>query len=216
MKKIIVIIIVAGLLYHYRYELPFLSGSGAFDSNGKPEIWVFTKSNCGGWCKKGMNYLRGRQAPVLELSLDNDEEAQQLYKELGRGNLPYIVTGYQKVAGFYPAKISSALAVSYGDQYLTSSEKRYYKNHFYPDGAPKIYMYGASWCPYCKKMRDELESRDMDYVEIDVEKSSNQMHMVNTMEIDGYPVIYVGYRRVHQARIGNVIEAMKKAKPRVL
>ncbi len=216
MKKIIVVIIIAGLLYHFRYELPILSGSGAFDSNGNPEIWAFTSNNCGGWCKKGMSYLKSRRAPVRELSLDSDEEAQKLYKDLGRGNLPYIVAGNQKVAGFYPAMISSALAISYGDQYLTSSEKKYYKNHFYPDGSPKIYMYGASWCPFCKKMRVEFESRDMDYVEIDVEKSANQDHMVKTMQIDGYPVIYVGYRRAPQARIGRVLDAIKQAKPRVL
>ena len=216
MKKILVVIIVAGLLYHFRYDLPFYQGAGAFSASGEPEIWVFTSSNCSGWCKKGLNYLQHRRAPVRELALDTDEEAQKLYVDLGRGGLPYIVAGYQKVPGYYPAMISSALAVNYGDQYLTSSEKRYFKNHFYPDGSPKIYMYGASWCPFCKKMREEFESRGMDYVEIDVEKSTSRTHMENTMEIRGFPVIYVGYRRVPQARIGDVIEATKQARPRIL
>ncbi len=216
MKKIIVVIIVAGLLYHFRYELPIFSGGGAFDSDGNAEVWVFTSNNCGGWCKKGMNYLEDRLAPVRQLSIDNDEEAQKLYKDLGRGNLPYIVTGYQKVTGFYPAMISSALAINFGDQYLTSSEKKYYKNHFYPDGSPKIYMYGASWCPFCTKMRVEFEERGMDYVEIDVEKSADQDHMVKTMQIEGFPIVYVGYHRVPVARIGDVIDTVKLAKPRVL
>lgn len=216
MKKIVIVIILASLVFHFKSEIPFLSGSGAFDSDGEPEVLVFTSSNCGGWCKKGMNYLRNHRVPVRELSLDNDEETQKLYKDLGRGNLPYIVAGYEKVSGFNPSMISSALAVNYGEQYLTTSEKKYFKNHFYSDGSPKIYMYGASWCPFCKKMRAEFESRDMDYIEIDVEKSSNQDHMVKTMGVDGYPVIYVGYRRVRISKINNVIDAVKQAKPRVL
>ncbi len=216
MKKIFVIIIVVGLIYHFRYDIPLFAGNGAFDVNGDPEVWVFTSSNCGGWCKKGMNHLKTRRAPIRKLTLDSDEGALKLYNDLGRGNLPLVVVGHQKIPGFYPEVISSALAVNFGDRYLTSSEIKYYKNHFYPDGSPKIYMYGASWCPYCKKMREEFESRDMDYIEVDVEKSASRRHMENTMEIRGFPVIYVGYRRVDKARIESVIDAVKQAEPRVL
>ena len=76
-------------------------------------------------------------------------------------------------------------------------------------------MYGASWCGYTKNMREEFANRNMDYLEIDVEKASDRASLVSSMQIDGYPLIYVGYRRIPGADINKVIETKKLAISRI-
>ena len=211
-KLLIIVILVTGAIFHFKPELfSFDFSSGAFDAQGNPEVLVFTSSNCGGWCNKGLKELTQRNVSFSELVLDNNEQNQKRYADLGRGQLPYIVIGQQKVAGFYKAMIVSVLAKNYGDKYLSSIEKQYYSNHFYEDDSPMVYMYGASWCPYCKKMREEFSSRGIDYFELDVEKTANQSLLVDTMQIEGFPVIYVGYHRIQGADINQVLTAVKLA-----
>jgi len=217
MKKLLIILIAAGALFYFKPELfSFDFSTGAFNANGDAEVLVFTSRNCGGWCKKGLQEIKRRHVPFQELSLDDHEENQKRYAELGRGKLPFIVIGKHKIPGYYKAMTASALAQSYGDKYLTRVEKQYYRHHFYDDGSPMIYMYGASWCPYCKKMREEFAQRGMDYIELDVEKTSDQTLLVETMQIEGFPVIYVGYRRVQGADIKKVLEAVSMAGHRQL
>jgi glutaredoxin len=206
MKKLVIIILVVGIVYYFKPELfPFNSGTGALDGN--PEVWVFTSNHCGGWCQKSILEIERRQVSFKELQLDGNEENYKLYRKLGAGRLPYIVVGEHKVSGFHRAMIASVLAQTYGDKYLTEDEIEYYQNHFYTDGSPKIYMYGVNWCPYCKQMREEFANRNMDYVEINVDEASDRRFLVDTMQIDGFPIIYVGYRRVQGANINEVIKA---------
>lgn len=213
MKKLILVILALGALYHFKPELfSFDLSSGAFDNNGNPVVLVFTSKNCGGYCAKGLQELKQRQVPFTELPLDNKPENQQRYQDLGQGNLPYIVIGKNKVAGFYRGMMASALAQNYGEQYLNRWEKQFYQHHFYEDGSPLIYMYGASWCPYCQNLRQEFKKRDMDYVELDVDASANKDLISNIMNIEGFPVVYVGYRRVPGgAQIDKIIDAIKLA-----
>lgn len=212
MKKLLLLVVLVGAVHHFKPGLfSFIFSNGAFDSEGNPEVLVFTSNSCGDFCNKGILELKRRKVRFKELPLDDNEEHQKLYDKLGPGVLPYTVSGYQKAQGFDPAMIVSALAENYGDRYLTRAEKGYYKNHFNADGSPRIYMYGASWCGYTKKMREEFANRDMDYLEIDVEKASDRASLVSSMQIDGYPLIYVGYRRIPGADINKVIEAKKLA-----
>ncbi|MCW9024805.1 MAG: hypothetical protein OQK73_08980 [Gammaproteobacteria bacterium] len=215
MKKLLVIILIAGALFHFKPEIfSFDFSSGAFDASGNPEVLVFTGSNCGGWCEKGLQEIKRRNVPFRELALDGNKENQDLHAEMGRGQLPFIIIGKQKVAGHYKAMIASALAQSFGDTYLTGIEKQYYQYHFYEDGSPMIYMYGASWCPYCKKMREAFDDRGLDYYELDVETAPDKSLLVDTMQIDGFPVIYVGYHRIQGADIKQVEKAIAQAESR--
>ena len=66
-------------------------------------------------------------------------------------------------------------------------------------------MYGADWCGYCRKLRTEFEDDGIDYIEIDVEKSTYKTQITKTMEIDGYPATWVGYTRVK----GTTLKAVK-------
>ena len=91
---------------------------------------------------------------------------------------------------------ATMLGRSFGEKYLTGFEKRLFRKHFYEDGSPKIVMYGADWCPYCKKLRDEFHANGVDYIEIDVDRSAYKDEILRTMQINGYPATWVGYTRV--------------------
>jgi len=130
----------------------------------------------------------------------------RLWKEYGGVNsFPNIVVGDERAYGSYKSMIVSALAVNYGESVLTSTEKSYMKKHFNDDGSKRLVMYGASWCPHCKKMREALNENDIDYLEIDVEKSSKRKSMTSTLDIGGYPVMYLGYKRIGSPRPRDVV-----------
>ncbi|VAW93965.1 hypothetical protein MNBD_GAMMA23-1091 [hydrothermal vent metagenome] len=214
MKNLIVIGIAVAAVYYFVFN----SSNGAFNEDGNPTTLVFTQNNCGTWCDKGVSDLERRKIPFAEMPLDNNKENIARYKDLGGTALPFFVMGNKKYSGYNKYWVATTVAQAFGDKYLTVREKRNFRNHFYDDGSPLIYVYGASWCPYCKKLREELTRRDIDYVEIDVEKTSNPQLLANTMGINGYPLVYVGYVRVKGGAdlVSNILDAVDIAENRTL
>lgn len=212
MRKLIFILVIgAGAWQWHQGELPFLSSAGAFDEAGNPAVWLFTINNCGRPCQDGRNQLKRRRVSFEEKLIDpqdSSDENVKLWKKMGNNSgFPLIVSGKEKLVGAGSGPMMATfLGLSNGDKYLTSTEKRYFKKHFYADGSPRIIMYGADWCPYCKKLRDELQANNVDFIEIDVEKSGEKERMSKTMEIAGYPATWVGYTRVN----GTNLRAVKK------
>ena len=198
MKKIIILIIIVGASYSLKPEwFLFLDGSGAFDDLGNPAVLVFTHKKCGKSCGEGIKVLKKRGVNYTEYKLDGNDDNQALWKKYGGVNsFPNIIIGKEKVYGSYKGKIVSALALNFGDSVLTPSEKLYINKHFYADGKPKLVMYGASWCPYCKKLRAALQKNNIEYTEIDVEKSPQRESMTKTLSISGYPLVYYGFKRM--------------------
>lgn len=214
MKKIIFLVIAVAALYHFKPELfPGSGANGAFDSKGNPQVVVFTAKECNGACEKAVENLNDRKVGFQEVPLDGNEDNIKRYKKLGgNGVVPYVIVGSRSVQGFEKSMMTSVLAQSFGDKYLTRREQVYFNNHFSADGSPVIYIYGASWCTFCKALREELGKRKMDFVEVDVEAASDRAVMTDTMEIGGYPLTYVGYERVVGG--GNadaVLAALKRA-----
>ena len=78
------------------------------------------------------------------------------------------------------------LAKNFDNRYLNSFEERYYENHFNADRSPKIVVYGTSWCPGSKKLREEPRASNVDFVEIDVEKTGEKEQILQTLGIGGY------------------------------
>ena len=213
-KLILIVAIVAGVWYWDRGDFRFISAPGAFDENGYPQVMMFTIDDCGKACNMGRDGLQRRRVAFSEISIDprdDSDENVRLWKSFGATNgFPLIVAGDDKIVGSGSnPQMVALLGRNFGDQYLTRTERRYFEQHFYADGSPRIVMYGADWCPYCKKLREEFEASDIDFIEIDVEKSGEKETMARTMEIYGYPATWVGYTRVNGTSLRAVKATLK-------
>ncbi len=212
MRKLIYVALVIAIVWSWREGyIPGFGKPGAYDDQGNPAVLVFTFDDCGQPCKLGIKELKKRGVPFQELVVDpnnKDDKNYKLWQKHGKGSFPFIVAGKQTVIGDSKAQLASLLGENFGRQYLTRSEKRYFKKHFYEDGTPKIVMYGTDWCPGCKRLREEFDVNAVDYFEVDVEKSGELDFMLKTMEIGGYPAIWVGYTRVR----GVTLSAVRKTR----
>jgi len=213
MKKLLIISVIFGAGYYFIFN----ASPTSFDEVGNPTAIVFTQNNCGTWCDNGIKDLERRNIPFIEFPIDNNKENKDRYESMSGKGLPFFVMGDKTLVGYGKFWFASTVAQVFGDKYLTYGEKRFYKHHFYDDGSPRIYVYGASWCPYCKKLRKEFAERDIDYFELDVEEAAESQLIVKTMGIDGFPVVYVGYIRVKNSSdlIGDVLNAIDMAGNRV-
>lgn len=118
--------------------------------------------------------------------------------------------GDQFITGFYAPNIAGLLGKTFGDAYLTKSEKHYFQSHFNADGSPRIVLYGTDWCGYCAALRKEFRENNVSFVDIDVEKQPNTKDMLQTMGISGYPATWVGYTRVIDGSNYKAVMALAK------
>lgn len=59
-------------------------------------------------------------------------------------------------------------------------------------GQPAVVLYATDWCGYCKATRELFESNGIDYVEHDIEKSSEALSQHRKLGGNGVPLIVVG------------------------
>lgn len=58
---------------------------------------------------------------------------------------------------------------------------------------PKIVIYTVSWCPHCRELKEYLTSRNIPYINRDVEIDPGSMdEMVQKYKSYGVPVIVIG------------------------
>jgi glutaredoxin len=211
-KFILIVAIGAGAWYWDKGGFSFGEEAGAFDENSNPLVWMFTVDNCGKPCDSGRNDLKRRRVSFEEKRIDINNESDEnvkLWKSMHSGNrFPLIVAGSEKLVGSDRPEIAGILGMSFGDKYLNKTEKRYFEQHFYADGSPRIVMYATDWCGYCKKLRGEFAANNVDYLEIDVEKSGEQQRISETMGVYGYPTTWVGYARVNGTNLKAVNAAL--------
>jgi len=191
----------------------FSSSVSAFDESGNPVVKVLTVDDCGKPCQMAISELKRRRVDFEEIQIDPHQgtgDAVDLWKAEGQGGFPLIVSGEEKINGSgTPAQVATLLGLNFNDKYFSSAEKRYYKKHFYEGGSPRVVMYGADWCPYTKKLREELQANNIDFVEIDVDKSGQKEKISRTMGISGYPTTWVGYTRVNGSSLKDVDKVLK-------
>jgi len=196
--------------------LPGGKAAGSFDKSGNPALVIFTVAGCGDACETTVAELKARRAPFEELVVDpsnsSDENLKSMKRLGGNSVAPFIAAGYSKVAGSSTAQLAGVLGENFGKSYLTSEERRYFREHFADDGKPRIVMYAASWCGYCAKLRKELQDGKIDFLEIDVEKSEERQQLTRTMYISGYPTTWLGYRKVEGASASDVKQVMRELK----
>jgi glutaredoxin len=63
---------------------------------------------------------------------------------------------------------------------------------------PEVILYGTSWCPYCQKARDFFRSREIDFIDHDIEKDKEAA--IRKKELDkkgGVPFAIINGRAIH-------------------
>lgn len=209
MKKIVIIILVIISFYYFNPNMFSFSKNGAFGKDGKPQVWIFTFNDCGKPCDNAISILEKR-VEYVEYKIDDETGKQQL-SDVGGGNrFPLIVIGNQRVEGSNSMYIISSLAEVIGVNSLTPFEQRIMESHFYEDGSPAIVMYGASWCGYCKKMREYFNKNNIQYTELNAESSAKSEY--TALKGGGFPLIYIGYRRIEGANIKLIEKTIKELK----
>jgi len=213
MKKILFFVLLAGAYWHWNGgQFPFTNQPLALDATGKPTTWIFTYKECGAPCKDAVQELKNRHVAFEEKSISQygqdapDYKLWQAHKT--SDTFPLIVAGNNSTSGYYIPAMATLLGKTFGDSYLTTTEKRYFKKHFNADGSPRIVVYEASWCGYCAKLKKELIARNIDFTGVDVEKSGEEQLLKTTMGINGYPATWVGYTRAQNGSDLNTIMAL--------
>lgn len=207
MKKIIIILLIGASLFYFKTELFSFSSNGAFDKDGKPQAWIFTFNECGKPCNEAIATLKQR-VDYTEFNV-SEEAGKQRLNEIGGGNrFPLIIIGKRHLEGKNRMHIISALAEGIGVSTLTAYEQRVMEGHFYDDGTPAIVMYGASWCGYCKKTREYFNKNDIQFTELDAENSAKSEYA--SLRGTGFPLIYIGYRRIEGANIKLIEKTMNE------
>lgn len=200
MKSIFILLIIAASLYYFKPELFNFSTNGAFDSNGNPQVWLFTFDQCGKPCNDALLTLNNR-VEYIEYNASDSDGKEKLKSIGGSNHFPLLLIGNQKIETNNKWKIVSTLAEVMGEDTLTPNERRVFQGHFYEDGSPAVIMYGASWCGYCKKMREYFIKNEIQFTELDAEGAAKSEY--TALNGTGFPLIYVGYRRIQGANIAH-------------
>ena len=61
-----------------------------------------------------------------------------------------------------------------------------------PQPAPSVVMYSTQWCPYCEHARRLLRSKDVEFMEIDVESANHRQEMQQRSGRRTVPQIFIG------------------------
>jgi len=202
MRLLVILSIVGGLFYAYNQQMiPGLNTPvSAYSDSGEAKIILYTSKDCGSACSDIVKELRQRRAKFEEVQLPyydpEDPLTQQYEAHGGSGRLPYMVSGDNHGVVSMEYEVAAQLALTFGEKYLKSHEKKLYKKHFDASGNPIVVMYGAQWCGYCRKLEKELVADNVEFIEIDLDGHHNKKAIARTMHIGGYPTSWYGFRRV--------------------
>lgn len=196
MKKLFVLILISlvGFLA-YKFFFSNLWNKGAFDKNGNPMVIVFIMDDCGAPCAAVVDFLKRKNTAFEEISASSDQGAIQ-FEKFGGGGFPLTVVGNYKILGDNLTEIETVLAEAYGIEVFGYAEQTALRSNFDDKGNPIVVMYGTSWCKYTKKMRKYLDEHNIPYTEFDIEANTRAKSNYETLKGIGYPLIYVGYRRI--------------------
>jgi glutaredoxin len=67
---------------------------------------------------------------------------------------------------------------------------------------PKVVMYSATWCGYCRKARNYFNQQGIPFREYDIENSSKGRRDYARLNGTGVPIIFVGKKRIQGFRAG--------------
>jgi len=83
-----------------------------------------------------------------------------------------------------------------------------------PVSAPKVLMYVAGWCPYCMRARSLLESKGVDFEEIDVEAVPGaRAEMRSRSGRSSVPQVFIGEYHVGGCEELQALDAAGRLEP---
>lgn len=216
MKKFLLLALLAVAAYKFfPHSFPFLSQAGAFDKSGKPLVVVFVGPQCGEPCDAVQALLTQRGIPFTGVNVVGADGAP-VKNKYGIDRYPTTLIGKQEILGDDTQRIAAALAEAYGMESLPRMQRMAMANHFDAQGRAKVFMYAASWCPYCKQQREFFVANGVPFEEVDVEASQSNQLAYRALGGTGYPLTYVGFRRFAGYQEREILEAiaeLKKSKP---
>ncbi len=216
MRKFLLLALLAVVAYKFSTNgFPSFSPAGAFDKSGKPLVVVFVGPNCGGPCATVQSLLTQRGIPFAEVNVVGSDGAP-VKNKYGIHRYPTTLIGKQEILGDDTQRITAALAEAYGMETLPRMERLAMANHFDAEGRAKVFMYGTSWCPYCKQQREFFLANGVGFEEVDVEASQANELAYRALGGSGYPLTYVGFRRFagyQEREILQAIAELKKSRP---
>jgi glutaredoxin len=210
MKKIIILLLI-GIASYWGYVNygSTLFRSGAFDAQGNPKVILFTMDGCGQPCTDVAADLRSRNVAFEEVNVATDEGRKRIEK-YGVRQVPFTVIGSRTVVGSDLPALEAALAEEKGMEALTPAVQQVMRNHFDGQGKPRVVLYGTETCPYCKRMRAHLDGSKVAYQFVDVTGMDDGRRDFDTLRGRGYPLVFVGYRRIDGYDESRVDEAVKE------
>lgn len=205
MKNLIILVILCAVGYKL-YEYKSLSSA-----MGDSQVLLFVFNECGQPCDDGLSLLREKKIDFETVNLSTGEEAVKRLRKLGGSNaMPVLFVGERQVAGYHRQRFNEALAESHGASVLDPADRKVLTTHFDDNGEPMVVMYGAAWCPYCKKAREYFRANGIPFKEWDVEQDIEGSRYYERIKSSGYPLIYVGYRRLqgfNERAIGEALDS---------
>ena len=205
MKKLFFWALMAFCAYKFYQYLGAPGSIGATEQGGKMTR-LFVGPGCGAPCDEVKEILTSRKVSfeIIDVSTPEGEG-------YGINQYPLTVVGKRKVLGNNRHALIGALVETYGNEALTAAERAAMAGHFDADGRPRVVLYGTSWCPYCKQQREYFSQHGVAYVNIDVEASAAGKAAYDTLQSNGYPLVYVGYQRFDGYREQEILDAIAES-----
>lgn len=203
MKKLFVI----GLLVFCGYKLyqltPKSQDAGPVGADGKPVLQLFVGPDCGPYCADVVGLLASRNVKYQLIDVSTTEGEKYHIRQY-----PYIRLGKLNVTGNNTMQIVAMLGEAYGDTVLTPGERIAMRDHFDANGKPVVVLYGTKWCQYCARERAYFAENRVSYSDVDVESSTSGRFSYDALKGNGYPLIYVGYRRFDGYKEQEILDAI--------
>ena len=152
---------------------------------------------------------RSRSIEFEEIDVATDEGRSRSEK-FGVRQVPFTVVGSKTVIGSDLPALEAALAEAKGMEALSPAVQQVMQNHFDEQGKPRVVVYGTETCPYCKRMRAYLDGRTIAYQFIDVSGFGSGRSDFDTLRGRGYPLVFVGFRRIDGYDESKVDQAVKE------
>ncbi|HTD03040.1 glutaredoxin family protein [Undibacterium sp.] len=100
----------------------------------------------------------------------------------------------------YVLILAAGLGVGYAASHAAVWLKPAYRegnySAYFPNAQSKVVLYGTSWCAFCAKTRSYLREHNINFVDLDIEKSPAAAAQHKQLGGGGVPVVLIGDRKI--------------------